>query len=96
MIKARIQPGKESEAEAIAQEFEDQSRREGIGPVRVHVFANQSDPLERYTLAIFESEEKAREAENNPKQAELIKKFWGVYEANPEYADLVPVIEWSR
>lgn len=95
-IKARIKPGREDEARQIAREFEVQSRTEGVGPVRVVVFQNQSDPDEHYTVAYFESEGKAREAEKDPKQAELIRRYWGVYEGPPEYADLSVLFEWSR
>lgn len=95
-IKARIKPGQEDEARQIAREFEAQSRTEGVGPVRVVVFHNQSDPDEHYTVAFFESEAKAREAEQDPKQAELIRRYWGVYEGPPEYADLIIFFEWSR
>jgi hypothetical protein len=49
-----------------------------------------------YTIAFFESEEKAREAERDPKQAELIRRYWGVYDGPPEYADLNIFLEWSR
>lgn len=95
-IKARIKPGKDDEARRIAREFEEQSRGEGMGPTRVFVFRNQSDPDEHFTIAFFESEEKAREAEANPRHAELIRRYWEVYEAPPEYADLNPLFEWSR
>lgn len=95
-IKARIKPGREDEARRIAQEFEAQSRTEGIGPLRVSIFHNQRDPQEHYTVAFFESEEQARAAESNPRHAELIRRYWEVYEGPPEYADLGLFLEWSR
>lgn len=95
-IKARIKPGQEDEARQVARAIETQSRTEGVGPTRVFWFRNQSDTGEHYVVAFFESEAKAREAERNPKHAELIRRYWGVYEGPPEYADLNLVLEWSR
>jgi hypothetical protein len=54
-IKAWIKPGREADARTIAEEFQAQSRAEGVGPTRVVVLRNQVDPLEHYTLAFFES-----------------------------------------
>lgn len=95
-IKARIRSGRDQEAREIAREFEAQSRTDRIGPTRVIVFRNQSDPDEHLTIAYFESEEKAREAERDPKQAELIRRYWEVYDGPPEYADLNVFFEWTR
>lgn len=41
-IKARIKSGREDDARRIAQEFEEQSRTEGIGPTHVVVLQNQN------------------------------------------------------
>src|SRR5437660_1717046 len=95
-IKARLKPGKEDEARAVAQEFEAHVKATGVGPIRVVQFQNQNDPLEHLTIAYFESEEKARESERHPEQGKLIQRFWEVYEGQPEYADLNPYLEWSR
>ena len=96
LIKARIKPGREDDARQVADEFQAHVRATGIGPTHVLTMQNQKDPQEQYTLAIFESEEKARENESNPQSAELIRKFWEVYEGQPEYTDLDPFSEWSR
>jgi hypothetical protein len=94
-IKARLRSGGDFEERQIARELEEQSRVAGIGPTRVLVLRNHNDPDEHFTLAFFEHEDGAREAERDRKQAELVRRYWAVCEAPPQYADLIPLFEWS-
>ena len=71
----------------------------GSGLLREMFMHDQNDPDSVYVLAVFESEEKAREREQDPRRAEgqqAIQEFMAkVLAAPPEFTDLTVHTDWS-
>jgi len=69
------------------------------GLVRELVMHDQDNPDSVYVLAMFESEEKARERERDPRRAEgqqRVQAFLaGALAGPPEFVDLVVTTEWA-
>ncbi len=96
LIKARVKPGHEDEVTRVQQEFEARGRDGRTGWLRSISLQNQDDPQEYYSLVFFESEEKARENERSPQQAELVQRLLAAFEGQPEFVNLNPIYEGSR
>lgn len=62
------------------------------GLVRTSVLQDQKDPTQAYVLVVFESEEKARIREQDPRRREAlqgVQEFMGTFLAGPpEFVDL--------
>jgi len=60
---------------------------------------DQADPSRILTLVVFESEEKARAREQDPRRAEQLAEARtiraDIFEGPPEFTDLVVVDEWT-
>lgn len=93
LIKARVKRGREDEVRRLPQEFEQRGR---AAWERLMTFQDQHDPSAYYVLVVFESEEKARENERSPEQAERLRRMQELFEGPPEYVDLNVVYEASR
>ena len=69
------------------------------GLLRTMIMQDQKDPGQYYTLAVFESEEKARERERDPRRQEgvqaLRETLAGRLAGPPEFTDLAVVEEWT-
>ena len=87
LIKARVKPGKEDALHHLEDEIQAVSQA-GSGWVRSFLMHDQSDPSQRYTLVVFESEAKARAFEQNPAAAAVVSKLSDVFEGPPEFVDL--------
>jgi quinol monooxygenase YgiN len=65
------------------------------GLVRTITMQDQSDPSRVYTLVVFESEEKARAREQDPRRAEALTSVRAlmseVFDGPPEFVDLTVV-----
>jgi heme-degrading monooxygenase HmoA len=99
IVKSRSRPGREEDIRRLPQEFEARELHQEPAPLRLFIFQNQNDPQEYYTLAFFESEEKARENERSPEQQQRLQHLQELFErgpGTPEYVDLISVFEWSR
>jgi antibiotic biosynthesis monooxygenase (ABM) superfamily enzyme len=96
LITARLKPGNEDGMLKLQQEFEARGKDGSTGWVRSITLQNQNDPQEYYNLVFFESEEKARENERSPRQAELIGRFQAMFEGPPQYVNLLPTHEATR
>ena len=93
LIKARIKPGSETAARQVEEEL--RTEHPSGGPIRSMSFRNEKDQNEVYNLVFFESEEKAREFERSPEQQQRVRRFWDLFEGQPEFVDLIPDHEWS-
>lgn len=87
LIKARLQPAKEEELRRIEDEIRDASPP-GSGFIRATTMRDQNDPSQRYTLVLFESEEKARQREKDPRVQEAAGKMSQVFQGPPEFVNL--------
>lgn len=71
----------------------------GSGLVRSHFMRDQADPSRIVTLVVFESEEKARERENDPRRTEQLaaarSMMADMFEGPPTFTDLEVVDEWT-
>ena len=71
----------------------------GSGLVRSLMMRDQTDPRCVYTLVIFESEEKARAREQDPRRAERLEAarsiMADIFEGPPEFTDLQVIDEWT-
>jgi quinol monooxygenase YgiN len=97
LIKTRVTPGKEAD---LARAFEQMRAAEqaGSGLMRTSVMRDQKDPNWMYLLVVFESEEKARAREQDPRRREGLQAanaiLAEVFDGPPEFVDLSVVEEW--
>ena len=96
LIKVRLKLGKDTaelgkQLQAVEQP--------GSGLVRTLVMHDQKDPSQVYTLVVFESEEKARAREQDPRRQEGLQAaratMADIYDGPPAFVDLNVVEEWT-
>ena len=96
LIRMRLKPGKDT-AEMTRQIRA--AEQPGSGLVRTLVMHDQTDPSRVYTLVVFESEEKARAREQDPRRSERLEAarsiMADIFDGPPEFTDLVVVDEWT-
>lgn len=96
LIQMRLKPGEDA-AEMIEQIRA--AEQPGSGLVRSLFMRDQADPSRILTLVVFESEEKARARERDPRRAEQLAAartlMADIFEGPPEFTDLVVVDEWT-
>ena len=95
LIRVRLQPGADLQAMAdLLKEYE----QEDSGLLRELFMREAGDPDSAYILAVFESEEKARQREQDPRRSEgqqATRELMGTALAGaPEFTDLTVVAEW--
>jgi hypothetical protein len=96
LIKMRVKPGKDiAELNKQIQAAE----QPGSGLVRSLMMHDQKDPSQVYGLVVFESEEKAREREQDPRREERLQParamMADMLTGPPEFVDLTVVEEWT-
>ena len=71
----------------------------GSGLVRTLVMHDEKDPSRVFALVVFESEEKARAREQDPRRQETLQAaramMADIYAAPPEFTDLTAAEEWT-
>ena len=96
LITTRLKPGKESEFPRLVEALK-QTEQPGSGLVRSIAMRDQKDPGKLYMMVIFESEEKARERENDPRRQEGLQDARAImqelFDGAPEFVDLEVVSE---
>ena len=96
LIKMRLKPGHDT-AE-LDKEIR-ASEQPGSGLVRSLIMLDQADPAAVYALAVFESEEKARAREQDPRRQERLQAaraiMADIFEGPPQFTDLTVVGEWT-
>lgn len=96
LIQFRLNPGADT-AELIAQIRA--AEQPGSGLVRSLFMRDQADPSRLLTLVVFESEEKARAREQDPRRAERLavarSMMAEIFEGTPVFTDLQVVDEWT-
>ena len=96
LIRIRLKPGKDP---AEVTEQIRAAEQPGSGLVRTLVMRDQTDPDRVYTLVVFESEEKARAREQDPRRSEQLEAARSImaeiFEGPPEFTDLEVVDEWT-
>jgi hypothetical protein len=96
LIQMRLKPGEDT-AELVEQIRA--AEQPGSGLVRSLFMRDQADASRILTLVVFESEEKARAREQDPRRAEQLAAarttMAEIFEGPPEFTDLVVLDEWS-
>jgi hypothetical protein len=97
LVKVRTKDGAAEQFQKISQQWEEQvGRGTDSGWTRSLYLRDAANPNEWYELVYFESEEKARANERNPKHQELLGQMLPLLDGQPEYFDLTPVQETMR
>jgi hypothetical protein len=96
LIRMRLKPGNDTA------ELDNQLRaaeQPGSGLVRTLVMHDQKDPGQVYALVVFESEDKARAREQDPRRQERLQAartmMAGIFDGPPEFTDLTVAEEWT-
>jgi quinol monooxygenase YgiN len=91
LITMRIKPGKEEGLTRLLDQLK-ATEQPGSGLVRALAMRDQNDPTKIYHLAVFESEEKARARESDPRREEGLaavrETMAEIFEGPPEFVDL--------
>ena len=67
LITTRLKPGRENDLPTLVEQLR-AVEQPGSGLVRSTAMQDQNDPSKVYMLVVFESEEKARARENDPRR----------------------------
>jgi quinol monooxygenase YgiN len=98
LITTRLKPGREDDLEGLVEMLR-AVEQPGSGLLRSTAMRDQNDPARVYMLVVFESEEKARARENDPRREEGLQaaraKMAEIFDGAPEFVDLTVVDEVS-
>jgi quinol monooxygenase YgiN len=96
LITTRLKAGKEDGLPKLVEQLR-ATEQPGSGLVRSTAMRDAKDPSRVYMLVVFESEEKARERENDPRREEGLKAaratMADIFDGAPEFVDLTVVGE---
>ncbi len=96
LIKVRLKPGKDTAV--VAGELR-AAEQPGSGLLRETIMRDQKDPCQAYILAVFESEEKARARERDPRRQEGLQAVQAamadILAGPPQFVDLTVAEEWT-
>ena len=94
LISTRLKPGKDQELPKLFDQLE-ATEQPGTGLLRSTSFRDQEDLTRVFTLVIFESEEKARAREQDPRRQEGLAAARAtmaeVFDGAPEFVDLTVI-----
>jgi len=98
LITVRLKPGKEGDLPGLVRQLQ-ATEQPGSGLLRSSLMQEQTDPSRVHMLVVFESEEKARERENDPRRTEGLQvaraMMADIFDGAPEFADLTVVADWT-
>ena len=96
LMKWQLKPGKDT---AGLREQLQAVEQPDSGLLRTMVMQDQKNPDQFYTLVMFESEEKARVRERDPRRQEGLQALRAmladILASPPEFTDLAVVEEWT-
>jgi quinol monooxygenase YgiN len=96
LIRVQVKPGKD--LDEIAKQLQ-AHEQPGSGLVRSTLMRDQKDPSQAYMLVVFESEDKARAREQDPKRQAGMDGVRALmadaYDGAPQFTDLVVEHEWT-
>jgi len=92
LITTRLKPGQEGALPGLSDQLR-ALEQPGSGLVRSLAMRDQKDPGRVFMLVVFESEERARERENDPRRQEGLvaarATMAEIFEGAPEFVDLI-------
>ena len=98
LITTRLKPGKEEELPRLVEQLRAVEQSDS-GLLRSTAMRDQNDPNRVYMMVVFESQEKARARENDPRRQEGLQTARAtmaeIFDGAPEFVDLAVVDEWS-
>lgn len=98
LLTMRLQPGKDEGLPKLLEQIRAREQA-GSGLVRTTAMRDQNDPSRVFVLVVFESEEKAREREDDAEHQAGMQDgratMAEIFEGPPEFVDLTVVAEWS-
>ena len=98
LIITRLKSGKEGDLPRLIEQLQ-AAEQKGSGLVRATAMQDQNDPSRVYMMVVFESEEKARARENDPRRQEGLQAARAtmaeIFDGAPEFVDLIVVDEMS-
>jgi quinol monooxygenase YgiN len=96
LMKWRLKPGKDTAG--LREQLQAVEQPES-GLLRTMIMQDQKDPDQFYTLVVFESEEKARAREQDPRRQEGLHALRAMladrFAGPPEFADLAVMEVWT-
>jgi quinol monooxygenase YgiN len=99
IIKMRVKSGTESEILDLLRQIWAYDQEADSGLLRSSLMRDQKDPDLLYAMVVFESEEKARAREQDPRRQEMLRrvqaKMRDVVEGPREFVDLDVVEEFT-
>jgi hypothetical protein len=91
LIIMRLKSGKEGDLPNLYEQLH-AAEQPGSGLLRTTALRDQKEPSRVYNFVIFESEDKARERENDPERQQALEGIRGtmtdIFEGPPEFVDL--------
>jgi hypothetical protein len=98
LISVRLKSGRDDDLTRLSEQLK-ALEQPGSGLVRSSAFRDQKDPARVHMLVVFESEEKAREREADPRREEglgAVRALMAeIFDGPPEFTDLVVVEDWT-
>jgi quinol monooxygenase YgiN len=98
LITTRLKQGREEDLPGLVEQLR-AAEQPGSGLVRSMAMRDQNDPSRVYMFVVFESEEKARARENDPRRQEGLQAarvtMAEIFDGAPEFVDLTVVDEMS-
>jgi antibiotic biosynthesis monooxygenase (ABM) superfamily enzyme len=96
IIKTHLKPGMDSEYLALMDQFK-AIEQPNSGLVRSFAMRDAKDPETVYMMVMFDSEEKARLRENDPRRTEGLKAasqtMAQIFDGEPQFVDLDVLVE---
>jgi len=96
LITMRLKPGRDGDLLKLIEQLQ-AAEQSGSGLVRSTTLRDQADPSRVSTMVVFESEEKARARENDPRRQEGLQAARAtmaeIFDGPPEFVDFTVVDE---
>ena len=96
IIKTRVKPGHADELSVLTDQLKSAEQPDS-GLLRSTLMRDQNDPDVVYIMVVFESEEKARERENDPRREPGLKAaretMARIFDGPPEFTNLAVLTE---
>lgn len=99
LMRVQLKPGTDGNDVARVAAQLQAAEQPGSGLLRTIMMRDQKDPTRLYTLILFESEQKAREREADPRREEGLKTvratLGDILAGPPEFTDLTVAEDWT-
>lgn len=98
MITTRLKPGRENDLPKLVAQLQ-AAEQPGSGLVHSTATRDTKDPSRVIMFVVFESEEKARERENDSRRQRRLEAARGImaeiFEGAPDFTDLTVIEDWT-